>query len=235
MLVVTSLPSHAYITVSPSTKNVKPGDEFTLFVPDVSTGYVDKALWSCADPYLVFKHKDEVSATIEVMSGFSGSSVIGLYYTEKYITSSGHTRANTYYKEFIITSTASGSSAPTSIGLPSVIEIPVGEIKILPAEFTPAGSSSRLSVSSPTKEGIAYVWISTFTNLGVRGLSEGQTVVTVSTENGLKQKCTVKVTPPAFPGIKDDAGNADSDRNLLKAVNKIDDLLNHCLKFKNHL
>lgn len=235
MFAVMCIPSHAYITVASSTKNVKVGDEFTLFVPDVPIGYVDKALWSCGDPYLVFKHKDDVSATIEVMSGFSGSAVIGVYYTEKYVTSTGHTRANTYYKEFIITASGANSSLPTGIGLPSVIEIPVGESKIIPANFTPAGSTSRLSVSSPSDEGIAYTWISVFTNLGVRGLSEGETVVTVSTENGVKQKCTIKVSPPAFPGITDESGNTDKDRNLLKAINKIDALLNTCLKYKNQL
>lgn len=232
------MPTYAYITVASSTVKISPGEEFTIFVPDVPVGYVDKALWSCSNPLLQFITKDDVSATVRALPQFSGSDVIELYYTEKYVTSTGHTRANTYYKKYIITATATGNNnKPKSIVISSPIEIPVGEmIDIYPA-FEPAGTTAPLSCSKPTNKDIASVFLSGGSpqNLHIWALKEGATQITLSTDNNIHKNVTIKVLPPAFPGVKDENGNADTDKNLLKATQRIENLINKSLEYKNKL
>lgn len=232
LLISLCLPLMSYITVPSSTHYAEDGDELNLWVPDVPRGYVDKALWACASPYIKFKEKDETWAVVEVLPGFSGSTIVELYYTEKYLTTDGKTRANTYRKEFIIVSKGASSSSPTRIVVPEIIEVHMGESIDVPITFEPEGTTAKVTCSTPSPSGIISANVYMFTTLRIYGGKEGTASLTLASDNNLSTKCTVKVLPPTFPDIDPGNGETNNDRNLKEAVERIENLNGEFLKFK---
>ncbi|MDE7335980.1 MAG: Ig-like domain-containing protein, partial [Muribaculaceae bacterium] len=78
---------------------------------------------------------------------------------------------------------------PTAINIPASLSLEVGETKNLNAVLTPSNAISNLTWHSNDNS------ISTVTQKGeVTGVHHGNSVITVSTENGLSAKCNVSVS-----------------------------------------
>ncbi len=125
------------------------GQYLNLEVPSVSLGYVDKAIWGCTNPAISFISKSDFSATITALNAFSGYATIELIYIERYIDNKGHTRANTYRKNFYVScieSPSGGESTitPTAIYCPPQIEVEIGQKAKIPYSFTPSNASAKI-------------------------------------------------------------------------------------------
>lgn len=78
------------------------GDVQTLFVPEAPIGFVDKTVWACDEPNVVFLNKDNVSADIKITSYFDKAAIVSLIYVCKYVDDKGWTRKWTGTKYFTI-------------------------------------------------------------------------------------------------------------------------------------
>ena len=54
----------------------------SLSVPNVSPGYVDKAIWACSNPAITFIDKSTTSATIKAVKPFENYATIELLYVQ---------------------------------------------------------------------------------------------------------------------------------------------------------
>lgn len=93
----------------------------SLSVPNVSPGYVDKAIWACSNSAIAFVDKSTTSATIKAVKSFDEYATVELLYVQKYVDTKGFTRAITYTKNFYVRYKSSGngsgsvSTKPTEI------------------------------------------------------------------------------------------------------------------------
>lgn len=132
------------------TYSVAVGETITLDVPSVSIGYVDKAIWACPNPSIKFVEKSTFSATIKVVAAFEGHATVELVYVEKYYNNKGHTRQNTYTKNFYISCKGGGSNPgnssirSTKISVQPELKIPLGERGRIYYTLYPEGSSVDL-------------------------------------------------------------------------------------------
>lgn len=76
----------------------------SLSVPNVSPGYVDKAIWACSNSAIAFVDKSTTSATIKAVKSFDEYATVELLYVQKYVDAKGFTRAITYTKNFYVRS-----------------------------------------------------------------------------------------------------------------------------------
>ena len=123
----------------------------SLNVPDVSPGYVDKAIWTCSNPAIAFVNKSTIYATIKAVKPFDGNATVELLYVQKYIDSRGFTRAITYTKSFYIRYKYSGSgstsAAPKEIVVEPELRVALGETVKIPYSILPEGSSAEIWTS----------------------------------------------------------------------------------------
>ncbi len=129
------------------------GEEQYLKVPNVSLGYVDKAIWTCSTPGVVFVSKSEAGATVKIRQYFEGTATVELLYVERYTDSKGFTRANTYTKNYYLTCIYNGSDASRtakSIFIEPEKIVKIGEKVRIDYKLLPEGSTAKVSAySSP--------------------------------------------------------------------------------------
>jgi len=168
---------------------VKVGEEQYLPVPSVSKGYVDKAIWACSSPSIQFVSKDEVGATIKVVSAISGTAIVELVYVAKYVDDKGWTRSYTLQHNYYISST---SVEGTVLSIPQEIEVYVNsEITLQPAILPNGAQIKELSCNvSPT----GYAGAVPMSNMTVvvRGIKSGKCTLTI-TSGSLSASCNVTV------------------------------------------
>ena len=120
----------------------------SLSVPNVSPGYVDKAIWACSNPAITFIDKSTTSATIKAVKPFENYATIELLYVQKYIDAKGFTRAITYTKNFYVRYKYNGSSGsqtmPTELIVEPEIRVAIGEKAKIPYSFVPEGSNAKI-------------------------------------------------------------------------------------------
>ena len=123
----------------------------SLSVPNVSPGYVDKAIWACSNPAITFIDKSTTSATIKAVKPFENYATIELLYVQKYIDAKGFTRAITYTKNFYVRYKYNGSSGsqtmPTELIVEPEIRVAIGEKAKIPYSFVPEGSNAKIYYS----------------------------------------------------------------------------------------
>ncbi len=202
LMVLFTVPINAYITVPSSSFSLKTGEEKYLAVPDAYDGYIDNTIWGCNSSDIQFKQKDCAGAIIQIARSFNGIAIVEVMATEKYVIS-GHTRARSYYKQYMISCVGGNSGSttdPNGITLPTNITLTVGETKtyhilsssnyILPFEYTWEKTTRK-----------NFAWISanpTTGNISITGSLEGEGILNVVTNKGDKRQCKVTVT---FPDI----------------------------------
>lgn len=134
-----------------STYNLNIGEEQYLKVPDVSLGYVDKAIWACSTPGVIFVSKSETGATVKIQQYFEGTATVELLYVVKYTDSKGFTRANTYTKNYYLTCIYNGSDASgtaKSIFIEPEKIVQIGEKVRINYKLLPEGSTAKVSAWS---------------------------------------------------------------------------------------
>ena len=125
----------------------------SLYVPNVSPGYVDKAIWACSNSAIAFVDKSTTSATIKAVKPFDEYATVELLYVQKYVDAKGFTRAITYTKNFYVRYKHSGngsgsvSSKPTEIVVEPELKVAIGEKLKIPYSFLPEGSSAKIHTS----------------------------------------------------------------------------------------
>lgn len=188
------------------TYNVQVGETLQLNVPSVPVGYVDKAIWACANPAITFISKSEISATIEVTKKFDGYATIELVYVERYQSITGHIRANTYYKEFYVScvggSGDNSSQKATSILIQPEISVEIGEKVTIPYQLLPAGSAAEVWVSRYPGDYIGISHNSQEQYVTVYAGSVGIEKLTVyfydENDNTISSTCMVTVYDPTW-------------------------------------
>lgn len=136
------------------TYNIEVGETLQLNVPSVPVGYVDKAIWACSNPAIIFISKSEIRATIKATKNFDGYAIIELVYVERYVDNKGFTRANTYSKNFYVSCIGnSGNNSTqnaTSILIQPELTVEIGEQVKIPYQLLPIGSTADIwSTSYP--------------------------------------------------------------------------------------
>ena len=84
-LLLFSVSSFAYVTLTPSSHTVNVGEELYLNVPSATVGYIDKAVWACSNSNIAFVQKDDAGAIVKAHAYFSGAAIVELVCVEKYI------------------------------------------------------------------------------------------------------------------------------------------------------
>lgn len=185
---------------------VKVGETLRITVPDVSLGYVDKAIWACNNPAISFIEKSELSATIKVISAFAGYATIELVYVEKYVDNKGFTRANTYYTTYNV-SCIDGNSGntqqhATGISVIPNLSVPIGEERKITYQLIPAGSSAKLyAESSPgTHFNGLYFYPNGDLTGHARSVGEDEVILSFINDNNeeVKAICHVTVYDPTW-------------------------------------
>lgn len=188
--------AYAYVTLPSTSYSLEVGIDKYLSVPDVYYGYIDHAVWTCSNSAIAFKEKDASGAIIQITTNFSGTAIIELVATEKYIDNFGYTRANTYYKQYLITCVGGGSSNEDSeILLPETIELNLGEtkhFKILSGNCYNGAFS--LSWKNQVPEGCVMYSVNYNTgDIDISGVMSGVAILNVSTVNGDDIDCKIVV------------------------------------------
>lgn len=123
----------------------------SLSVPNVSPGYVDKAIWACSNSAIAFVNKSTTSATIKAVKSFDDYATVELLYVQKYVDAKGFTRAITYTKNFYVRYKNNGSgnvsTKPTEIVVEPELKVAIGEKLKIPYSFLPEGSSAKIYTS----------------------------------------------------------------------------------------
>lgn len=189
---------HAYITVSPTSYTLAVGVDQYLRVPDAYDGYIDQVVWSCSKSEISFKKEDNSGAIIQITRSFSGTAIIELLATEKYLDSYGRTRARTYYKQYIISCIGGGGSSTegSDIILPELISLKLGETKqfnILSGYCYNGAFTLQWKQQSPTRFAGYSVNYNTGT-ITIAGAMVGEGVLNVKTDNAQERDCKIVVT-----------------------------------------
>jgi len=236
-LLCTSIPSHAYITLTPSSYTAKVGETIDLPVPNAQAGgYIDHAVWACSNPNIHFITKDEFGATIEILQGFEGVAVVQLICVEKYLTYGNDVRAITYYKEFKISCSAENQVALKSFTFPK-ITLKVGDFVAVKPTLTPSNATITLTSVTLSAYEQHYNTSSIFirdNTVYVFAKTPGTSTATIKASNGKTAEIEVEVTKPeVYSGITDESGNTVYDSNLFNATKKMKEFLLNILETKN--
>lgn len=192
---------YAYITVASSSYSLDVGVDKYLSVPNAYDGYIDHAVWACSNSAISFKEKDAAGAIIQITRAFSGTAIVELLATEKYLDSYGHTRARTYYKQYLITCIGGGggsSSGDSEIILPENISLNLGETKqfnILSGNCYNGAFTLTWKKWSPER----FAMYSVNYNTGlieISGAMSGEGILNVKTANGDERDCKIVVVTP---------------------------------------
>ena len=206
--------AYAYVTLPSTSYSLEVGVDKYLSVPDVSYGYIDHAVWTCSNSAIVFKEKDASGAIIQITTNFSGIAIIELVATEKYIDSFNHTRANTYYKQYLITCEGgSSSNEDLEILLPKTIELNLGEtkhFKILFGNCYNGAFNLYYKDSSPKGCVISSVNYNTG-DMDISGVMVGEANLHVSTTNGDEIDCKIVVSANTIISNRRTEENAIAD------------------------
>lgn len=194
--------AEAYITLPSTSYTLEVGVDKYLAVPDASRGYIDHAVWACNNANISFKEKDAAGAIIYIARSFSGQAVIELLATEKYLDGYGHTRALTYYKQYIITCIGGGGGGEVSeILLPENISLNLGETKqykVISGNFDTAAYTFWWKESNPTNcvviSGNPFTCI-----IELTGAMAGNAILHIKTVAGDEMDCKITVTAPKVP------------------------------------
>lgn len=235
-LLLFSVSSFAYVTLTPSSYTVNVGEELYLNVPSATVGYIDKAVWACSNSNIAFVQKDDAGAIVKANAYFSGAAIVELVCVEKYVDEKGYTRAVTYYKEFRITcaGSSSGGGQLTSISFPTQ-NLKVGDIVYVNPTVQPAGAEVNYA-SWSMLDGVAdvasiFIWDN---KVKVIAGSPGTEKAIITTVEGKSAIVTVNVSAPSSPSkIVGTDGNTLDDPNLFDAVKRMESLFNKSLEFKN--
>lgn len=189
---------HAYITVASTSYNLAVGVDKYLNVPNAYDGYIDQTVWACNKAEIYFKEKKASGATIQITRSFSGTAIIELLSTEKYLDSYGRTRARTYYKQYLITCAGGGGTTPdnSEIILPENISLSVGETKhfnLLSGNCYNGALSLTWKESYPARFAMYGVNYNT-NSIDIYGVMPGNGILKVKTVNGNELDCKIVVT-----------------------------------------
>lgn len=178
------------------TYSVGVGETQYLWVPEVSPGYVEHAVWACANPCITFESQDEVCAIIRVLSAFSGTATVELVYVQTYWGSyTGTVQHVTHYKEYYIVCNGGGAVSPTSITLPTTLTLTLGSSYQFNPQLTPNNATTNLWWNvNPV--GVVSVGAG---NGVIHAIGIGTTTVTATTDNNLSASCVVSVVNPNEP------------------------------------
>lgn len=189
---------HAYITVASTSYSLEVGVDKYLSVPNAYDGYIDHAVWTCSNSAISFKEKDAAGAIIQITRAYSGTAIIELLATEKYLDSYGRTRARTYYKQYLITCIGGGGGSSvedSEIIFPESISLNVGEskrYKIFKDETVPFATYWKKYTGSTA----SFVSISVDRNNGyidIIGVMPGEGIFTINPTTGTKRDCKITV------------------------------------------
>lgn len=214
------LNTNAAINVPSSSYNLEVGVEQYLPTPKAYYGYIDNAVWACSSPYIIFKQKSSSGATIKVNRQFSGTAIVEVLAVEKYNDMFGHTRQQTYYKQYLITCKGGGTGGDTEVSeiiLPSTITLKMGETK----QFKILSGNCYNGAFNLTWEKMSPKNFATYTvnwktgDISISGVMAGQGVLSVKTVNGEELKCNIKVTSSENSTGRRTESRAISDIRLL--------------------
>ncbi len=219
---------HAYITVPSTSYSLEVGVDKYLGVPDVSEGYIDYAVWACSKSEISFKEKSAAGAIIQITRSFSGTAIVELMATEKYVDTFGRTRARTYYKQYLITCIGGGGvpAENSEIILPEIISLSLGETKqfnILSGNCY-NGAFTLTWKSQSTKNFAMYSVNYSTGALEIYGTMPGEGILNVKTASGDERDCKIVVTAPEIVANRRTETIAISDiksliANILPIVN----------------
>lgn len=192
---------HAYITVASTSYSLEVGVDKYLSVPNAYDGYIDHAVWACSNSAISFKEKDAAGAIIQITRAYSGTAIIELLATEKYLDSYGRTRARTYYKQYLITCIGGGGGSSTGdseIILPENISLNLGETKqfnILSGNCYNGAFTLNWKKWSPERFAMYSVNYNTGA-IEISGAMSGEGILNVKTAAGDERDCKIVVTAP---------------------------------------
>lgn len=101
------------------------------------------------------------------------------------------------------------STSPSSVSLPSDMQLTVGDSKEVTASFSPANSRSSITWSSDNEK------VATITNGKVTALWPGTATIIAKTKNGLTASMNVKVVEPEFTMIETSPSQGAQDVDVL--------------------
>ena len=214
--------AYAYVTLPSTSYSLEVGVDKYLSVPDVSYGYIDHVVWACSNSAIAFKEKDASGAIIQITTRFSGTAIIELVATEKYIDSFGHTRANTYYKQYLITCVGGSSNEDSEILLPETIELKLGEtkhFKILSGNCY--NGAFVLSWENTTPEGCVMYSVNYNTgDIDISGVMVGEAILNVSTVDGDEINCKIVVSANSITSNRrtEEVAIADIKTQIIKVL-----------------
>lgn len=214
--------THAYITIPSTTYTLEVGNDKYLAVPTAYYGYIDHAVWTCTKSEIVFKEKDAAGAIIQISKAFSGSAIVEVLATERYLDRYDKTRALTYYKQYIITCIGGTFIQESEIIIPDQITLSLGETKhykILSSDCYNGAFS--LSWRSQSPKNFAFYTVNWNTgDIDFSGSMVGEGILTVKTVAGDEKDCKIMV----------EANDVISDRRTeKKAVSDIKYLISNIL------
>lgn len=174
------------------------GETIYLPTPNVSVGYIDKAVWACSSPCISFVSKSESGAEIKIVKAFTGTVQVELVYVQTWVTTDGKRQQNTYSTYYNITCTGGGSSSQnaTSISIPEHTKLKMGETTTIEVKVTPEGSNPGTLSYSWNPYGIMSASMPTNTSVKIFTLSPGTTTLTLTNEDGLSASGTIEVIEP---------------------------------------
>lgn len=166
------------VTVSPGSKTVDVGDSFSLSASVSPSNATDRSVtWSSSDTSVA-----TVDRYGNVNARSSGSARI-------YATANDGSGASDYCALTV------RSAKPTSISLPSSLEIAVGESKTLSPTIYPSNASTTLTWERSNSN------VTVSSSGKVTGCHVGSSRVTVNTDNGLSDWCDVTVQRGEAPTL----------------------------------
>lgn len=191
--------TYAYITVPSTSLSLEVGIDEYLPTPDAYYGYIDNAIWACSSPYIVFREKDAAGAIIYISNSFTGTALIEVVATERYLDSYGRYRGLTYYKQYHIKCIGGSSTfEENEIILPSTINLNIGETKhykILSGNHY--NGAFNVQWKYPRKHTSIELNYNT-SEIFISGLTAGEDILTITTANGEEKDCSIIVS---FSGI----------------------------------
>lgn len=187
---------HAYISVPSTSYSLEVGVDKYLSVPNGYDGYIDHAVWACSNSAISFKQKDAAGAIIQITRAFSGTAIIELLATEKYLDTFGRTRARTYYKQYLINCKGGGGSSTeeSEIIFPESISLNVGESKRYKIY---KNSTSPFSINWKKYTNSSFIYMTIDRNNGyidVVGVMPGEGILTITSSSGSEKDCKITVT-----------------------------------------
>lgn len=187
--------AQAYITVPSASVSLETGIDKFLPVPQAAEGYIDNAVWACSKSEISFKQKDSAGAIISITRAFSGTAVVEVMATERYMDRFDRMRARSYYKQYLVSCVGAGSKEPSEIVLPESITLKLGEtkhFKLLAGDCYNGAFSLKWDYQNP-KNFVQYSVNYTTGTIDFSGVMSGEGQLIVTTAAGEERKCNITV------------------------------------------